>query len=173
MLFVLTNVAHAKPTYLEEMKGLGYVAGQGLACRAKKYHKFELLARAILVGKASNEKLKSEAMRVYNDAKATTFMDIADSGFRDCEDIVYKFNRQDIFKSVLYSDGKIKMYDGSVVIPKKLYDASTLYNKDPQVFNKAIETYKKSIAKAKKNSKNAKKIPLTDSNYDKYANQFN
>lgn len=173
VMLIFSNNVFAKPTYLEEVRSLGYIAGQGLACRAKKYHKFELLARAILVGKASNEKLRKEAMNVYNDAKAVTFMSVADSGFSNCDEIVYNFNRQRIFKSILYSDGKIKMYDGSIIIPKKLYDASNLYEKDPEVFNKARESYKKSIVKAKKNSKNAKKIPLVDSNYDKYANQFN
>ena len=56
-----------KPTYLEEAAGLGSVAGQGLACRAKKYHKFELIARAILVSKAKNDKMQREGLQVFND----------------------------------------------------------------------------------------------------------
>ena len=43
--------AAQKLTYLEEMYNLGSVSGQGLACKSQKYHQFELLARAILVGK--------------------------------------------------------------------------------------------------------------------------
>ena len=165
---------YAKPkvTYLEEVEQLGLMSGQGLACRAKKYHQFELLARAILVSKAPSATLQKKAMRVYNNAKGNTYMDIYDNSFAGCDEIVYAFNRQKIFKSVLYSDGRIKLYDGTLITPRKPYKASSLYKKDPNVFDEATNIYKKSIEKAKKNSKNAKKVPMYDANYKNYANQF-
>jgi len=165
-------LAAPKITYLEEMTDLGYISGQGLACRAKKYHQFELLARAILVGKAPNRKLQQKAMQTYNTAKVNTYMLIYDSGFENCDDIVYNFNRQKIFDSVLYSDGRIKLYDGTLITPRKPYDASRLYKKDPEVYAKAEETYKKALAQAQKNSKNAKRVEFRDANYSRYANQF-
>lgn len=173
LLFGWHDIAAApKPTYLEEIKSLGAVAGEGLACRAKKYHQFELLARAILVGKAPNSKLQQEAMRTYNNAKVGTYTMIYDNGFENCDDIVYNFNRQKIFSSVLYSDGRVKLYDGTMITPRKPYDASKLYKKDPNVYAKAEEAYKKAVAQAQKNSKNAKKVPFRDANYSRYANQF-
>lgn len=173
--FGLISPTHSAPklTYLEEVNQLGLVAGQGLACRAKKYHNYELLARAILVSKSPSDKLQMEAMRTFNNAKVSAYTEIVDNGRKECDSIVYSFNRQKIFKSVLYNDGQIKLYDGTFIKPRKPYDASTLYKQDPEVFAKAEETYKKSIAQAKKMSKNAKKIPLTDANYSKFANQFN
>lgn len=167
------NAADNKPTYLEEVKDLGYIAGQGLGCRAKKYHNFELLARAILVSKSPNDKAQKEAQKIYNEAKVTSFFDLESNNFAGCDEIVYNFNRQKIFKSMLYSDGKIKLFDGTLITPRKAYDASKLYQKDTTAFAKAHEQYKKYVALVEKNGKNAQKVQFKDANYNKYANQFN
>lgn len=161
-----------KPTYLEEAAGLGSVAGQGLACRAKKYHKFELIARAILVSKAKNDKMQREGLRVFNDEKVTSFMEIEREKFKNCDETVYTFNRQKIFETTLYRNGKIKMPDGSVIVPRKEYDVSKLYQKDPEAFAKIDAAYKKAVKSAMENSKNAEKIKLHDANYANFANQF-
>ena len=66
-LFCLSESATAsyqQPTYAEEMYALGSIAGQGLACKSKRYHQFELLARAILVGKAPNAEVQKEVNRL-------------------------------------------------------------------------------------------------------------
>ena len=47
--------AQAQMPYLDEVKALGAVAGQGMACGASKYGTFELLARAILISKAQRQ----------------------------------------------------------------------------------------------------------------------
>ncbi len=173
VMFGFCEFATAKPlTYLDEVRMLGTVSGQGLACRARKYQQYELLARAVLITKAKNDALQEQAMRVYNEAKIDEFGEIYLNQYADCDKIVHNFNRQKIFKSVLYADGRIKLYDGTLLKPRKLYNASSVYKSDPQVYQKAIDTYKKALATAKKNSKNAKKIPLRDANYSKYANQF-
>ena len=64
MLMMLNAAAaHADgPSYIEEMQSLGAVAGQGLACQAQKYDTFELLARAIMVSKASSDAVQAEGM---------------------------------------------------------------------------------------------------------------
>lgn len=167
-----TSLAANKPTYLEEATALGSIAGQGLACRAKKYHKFELLARAIVVSKAQNEKMQKDGLNAFNDAKAGTFMDIEAENFSDCDEIVYAFNRQKIFSATLYTNGKIKMPDGNVIVPRKPYDVSKLYKKDPEAFAKAEAAYKEAVQNALENSKNREKIKLQDANYADFANQF-
>jgi hypothetical protein len=174
MLSITTTVTAAtkKVGYFDEVEALGSVAGQGLACQAKKYHQIELLARAIMIGKAKDGKQQHEAMQRYNDAKANAYMILKRENLSECDVILTDFDQQKIFKSVLYSDGKIKLYDGTLITPRKAYNAAALYKKDPDVFVKADAAYKKYVAQAQKNSKNAKKIPLTDSNYSKYANQF-
>ena len=170
----IADAASAKElTYLEEMQQLGDVAGQGLACRARKYQKYELLARALLVTKSPSDNLQQQAMRVYNEAKISAMTAIYETDYAGCDKIVYSFNRQKIFQTILYADGKIKLYDGTMLTPRKLYDASSLYKNDPQVYDKALATYKKALANAQKNRQNAQKIELKDSNYSRYATQFN
>jgi len=161
-----------KPTYLEEMYSLGSVSGQGLACKSKKYHQFELLARAILVSKAPSNELELQGMERYNTGKAEAFMAEEDRKFKNCEETLQYFDNQKIFKSVLYSDGKIKLYDGTIIKPRKPYDAKKLYVKDREAFIKADAAYKKYVAQAQKKEQNAKKIPLSDANYSKFAKEF-
>ena len=175
LLLMGTNYAHAadkKVTYQEEMYSLGTVSGQGLACKSQKYHKFEMLARAILVGKAANSQMQKEGMQNYNAGKADTFMALEDSNFAGCNEILPEFENQKIFQSVLYADGKVKLYDGTIITPRKPYDASKLYVKDREAFIKADAAYKKYIAQAQKNAKDMKKIPLKDSNYNQFADQY-
>ena len=112
-------------------------------------------------------------MFTYNEAKIDAFSEIVGNNYAECDSIVYSFNRQKIFQSTLYADGKIKLYDGTLLKPRKLYDASSLYKNDPKVYDKALATYKKALANAQKNRQNAQKIELKDSNYSRYANQFN
>ena len=45
-----TQAQAAGMSYIDEVKALGAVAGQGLACGASRYDTYELLARAILIG---------------------------------------------------------------------------------------------------------------------------
>lgn len=166
--------AHAaqKLTYLEEMYNLGSVSGQGLACKSQKYHQFELLARAILVSKAPDAKAQKDAMQSYTTGKVEAFMAMEDSNFIECPEVLQEFDNQKIFKSVLYSDGRIKMYDGTLIKPRKPYDASKLYQKDREAFLKADAAYKKLVAEVQKNGQNAQKIPLHDANYERFSAEF-
>ncbi len=170
---ISTSYAERQLSYLEEMQQLGDVAGQGLACRARKYQKYELLARALLVTKSPNDEQQRQAMFTYNEAKIDAFSEIVGNNYAECDSIVYSFNRQKIFQSTLYADGKIKLYDGTLLKPRKLYDASSLYKNDPKVYDKALATYKKALANAEKNRQNAPKLEFRDANYSRYANQFN
>lgn len=165
--------AAGKPvSYLEEVYGLGSVAGQGLACQVKRYDEFELLARAIMIGKAPDAVQQKEAIQQYNVGKAEAFMAMEDENFASCPEVAEEFARQKIFKSTLYSDGRIKLYDGTMITPRKTYNANRLYEKDPNAFAKADAAYKKYVAQAEKDGKNAEKIQLHDANYDKYSGQF-
>ena len=169
------RVGHASynnPTYEEEMYLLGRVAGQGLACKSQKYHQFELLARALIVSKAANNDLQNKGMIEFNTGKANAFIEAEDNNFADCADILPSFENQQIFKSVLYSDGRIKLADGTIITPRKPYNASKLYVKDREAFIIADAAYKKYLAQAQKNAQNAEKVPLIDSRYDAYAKQF-
>lgn len=164
--------ATKQPTYQEEMYILGAISGEGLACKSQKYHKFELLARAMVVSKAANAEMEEEGLRSFSEGKVNAFVAMEEKGFADCQAILEQFDNQKIFKSTLYSDGRIKLYDGTMITPRKPYDASKLYVKDPEARIKMDELYKKSLAKAQKNTQNAKKVPLKDARYDAFSQQF-
>ena len=67
---LLSTGANAQEmNYIDEVKALGSVAGQGLACGASRYDTYELLARAILISKASSDAEQARGMYAYNEAK--------------------------------------------------------------------------------------------------------
>ncbi|MBR1648819.1 MAG: hypothetical protein IJ689_04385 [Alphaproteobacteria bacterium] len=146
------------PSYIEEMKALGTVSGTGMACGAPKYATFEMLARAILVTKAVSDKSQEEGMIAYNTAKADAFLSKQADGLFNCNEINARFNEQKIFKTVLYGDGTIKMYDGKVYYPRHAYDATLL--KDDENVNRqdAVEIYNR----AKKRSQGRKKAARSE-----------
>lgn len=129
-------------SYLEEVRALGAVAGQGLACDASKYHTFELLARAILISKAPSDDAQSEGMKAYNEYKVNAFISKMQDGFANCESINDSFNKQTIFKATLYGDGTIKMPDGTIITPRHPYDATLVYQKDTQARQNYINLYR-------------------------------
>lgn len=149
-----TTMAHnafaQKISYVEEMQYLGSVAGQGLACNAEKYDTYELLARAILISKAKSDQQQEAGMRAYNEQKAGSFIYTIGNSLPDCADINESFNKQKIFKSTLYGDGTIKMFDGKIITPRHPYDATLVYKKDPDAREKYMEIYRKGQEKVQK-----------------------
>lgn len=145
------------PAYIEEMKALGSVSGTGLACGAARYSTFEMLARAILITKAVSDQNQAEGMRAFNTAKADAFISKQADGMYNCDELNERFNNQKIFKTVLYADGTIKMYDGKVFKPRHPYDATMLKDDEKVNREKAIEIYNK----AKIKNKGRKKYAVT------------
>ena len=146
-LFVLTflwaeNIQAApQPTYLEEVQGLGYLAGEGLACDASKYHTYEMIARAYLVSKAKSDAEQAKGVEIYNEAKANAFIVKMKDGLSGCDFIAQNFDNQKIFKTVIYGDGTLKMPDGKIIKPRHAYDATLVYTKDPEMREKMIKMY--------------------------------
>ncbi len=125
--------AKAQMPYIEEVRALGSVAGQGLACGASKYDTFELLARAILISKAPGDSVQAQGMYAYNEEKANAYMSKQFDGFYECAEINRRFDNQGIFQAVLYADGTIKMPDGKIITPRQPYDASQIYQKNDKI----------------------------------------
>lgn len=142
-----TAAARAQMPYIEEVKALGAISGQGLACGSAKYDTFELLARAILLTKAPTDKLQNDAIYAYSEAKANAYMSKEMDGFYECAAINARFDNQEIFKAVLYADGTIKMPDGQVLTPRRAYDATMIYKKNERVRETAKAIYNGSEAK--------------------------
>ena len=118
LLLLNAGLAFSAEPYIEEVKALGIVSGQGLACGASKFDTFEMLARSILITKASSDRQQAEGMRVYNEAKADAYISKQMDGFYECEQINRRFDNQLIFRATLYADGTIKMPDGNIFTPR-------------------------------------------------------
>ena len=148
ILTLISANAHAEGvSYIEEMQSLGAVSGQGLACQAQRYDTFELLARAIMISKASSDTEQEQGMQAYNEYKVNAFISKMKDGFADCKNIASAFDKQAIFKATLYGDGTIKMPDGTIITPRHAYDATLVYKKDPNARKKYIEQYQKQMQK--------------------------
>lgn len=145
--------AYAQMPYIEEVRALGAVAGQGLACGASKYSTFEMLARAILISKAPSDDMQAKAMYSYNEEKANAYFSKQMDGFYECEQINRRFNNQDIFSASLYADGTIKMPDGTIVTPRQPYDATLIYDKKRNESIKAQAIYSGNKAETPKDLK--------------------
>ncbi|MBO7556795.1 MAG: hypothetical protein J6T72_05320 [Alphaproteobacteria bacterium] len=153
--FVANAQKNITPSYIEEMKILGTVSGNGMACGASKFSTFEMLARAILITKAVSDKNQEAGMRAYNTAKADAFISKQADGLYNCDEINARFNNQKIFKTTLYADGTIKMYDGKVFHPRHPYDATMLRDDEKANRDKAIKAYKNAKIKSKGRKKYA------------------
>lgn len=156
--------------YIDEIKTLGYIAGQGMACGASKFQTFEMLARAILITKAPNNKMQAKAMYAYNNAKADGYFAKQADGFFECDNINQRFDNQPIYEATLYADGTIKMPDGKIFTPRKPYDATLLY-KDRNDRTKAQKIYDKGkkIKADKVNVENTsadQAVVASDQNYE-------
>ncbi|MDD4556379.1 MAG: hypothetical protein PHE89_03515 [Alphaproteobacteria bacterium] len=133
--------AQATTTYMDEVKALGVVAGQGLACGSSKYDTFEMLARAIMITKAPSNAIQEQAMYKYNDEKANAYVSKQFDGFYGCDTINQRFDNQEIFQATLYRDGTIKMPDGKVLTPRQPYDVTLVYAKNEAQKNQAQAIY--------------------------------
>lgn len=135
------HIAYGQMPYLEEVKALGIISGQGMACGSSKHPTFEMLARAIMLTKAPSQQMLTEAAYIYSEEKANTYLSKQMDGYYQCDAINRRFDNQDIFKINLYADGTLKMPDGQIITPRQPYDASALYKADKQIEIKAKAIY--------------------------------
>lgn len=135
--------------YIEDMKNLGYVSGEGLACGAQKYPSYETIARAYLISSAKSDKEQADGMYTYNAAKVRGYMRKKNSGLVGCEEVNIRFNNQKILQSKLYKNGTIKLPDGKIIKPRQEYDASLVYDKTEDERSKINALYNKIQSKRK------------------------
>ena len=150
IMLISIKPVYATDDYVKSVQSFGYISGEGLACGAERYPAYELIARAYLVSKAKSDKEQSLGMIKYNQAKAKAYMSKKESGLYDCYNVNQRFNSQKIFNSKLYKDGRLKLPDGKIIVPRKKYDASLLYNRETNEKQKMDEFYNKVIEKKKK-----------------------
>lgn len=128
-------------SYMDEVKALGAVAGQGMACGASRYDTFEMIARVILVTKARSNAEQAAGMKAYNNEKANAYISKQMDGFYECAQINRRFDNQDIFNVKIYADGTFQMPNGALYTPRAPYDATAVYRKDEKQIAHAQEIY--------------------------------
>ena len=103
---------------MTEAEQLGITAGTALACNAGgKLDDFELIASRIIANKSLTEKDEKEGYETYAIAKFNAYNTQRKNPQASCGEVLDSFTRLPIFKSVVYADGGVKMYDGSYLKP--------------------------------------------------------
>ena len=118
-LEVLANSRTAKGVSVTEQ--LGISAGVALACQVDtdQLKNYEMIASRIIVNPLKTDKEEKEALNIYAKAKLKAFQEQKKKSLMRCSEVLKRFEKQDIFKSVVYRDGTIKMPNGKVIKPQR------------------------------------------------------
>ena len=105
---------------LTEAEQLGITAGTALACNAgSRLDDFELIASRLIANKAPTEEAEQADYRAYAEAKFNAYREQRSDPQETCGGVLDSFNNLPIFRSIVYADGSVKMYDGSYLRPKR------------------------------------------------------
>lgn len=122
-LLFISGLAHAEQITrtldgINEAQQLGMTAGIALACNAGgKLDDFELIASRIIANKALTPEAEKEGYEEYAVSKFNAYNMQRKNPQASCGEVLDSFSRLPIFKSVVYADGGVKMYDGSYLKP--------------------------------------------------------
>ena len=125
MLLLLLAVAPAYADDVErttegltEAQQLGITAGLALACNAgSKLDDFELIASRLIANKALTAEDEQKGYREFAESKFEAYNEQKNDPKESCGAIMDSFNRLPLFRSVVFADGGIKMYDGTYLKP--------------------------------------------------------
>ena len=103
---------------LTEAEQLGITAGLALACNAGgKLDDFELIASRLIANKAQTEQEEQKGYREFAESKFNAYTEQKNDPKESCGAILDSFNRLPLFRSVVFADGGLKMYDGTYLKP--------------------------------------------------------
>ncbi len=119
-LFSFTAMS-ADLSLLEEAALLGTMGGLAEVCgeNSKKLSDYELIAARLIANKADSEKEEVRGYRRYAEEKATAIRRQKNKPQMSCAEVVSRFEKMTIFKSVVYSDGSLKLSDGTFLKAKR------------------------------------------------------
>ena len=112
---ISSSVMAAGSSFLKEAALLGTMAGLAESCGEsdKKMSDFELIAARVIALKANSDKEEILGYRRYAEEKSTAMRKQKENPQMSCRDILYHFGNMPIFQSVVYSDGSLKLSDGT------------------------------------------------------------
>ena len=105
----------AEPSVFEEAALLGTMAGLAETCgeNAKRISDFELISARIIANKTNSEDEEIKGYQRYAKEKLAAMRKQKNNPQITCREVLYRFEKMPIFKSVVYSDGSLKLSDGT------------------------------------------------------------
>lgn len=105
---------------LTESEQLGITAGTALACNVgSQLDDFELIASRIMANKSVTAAEEKQSYQTYAEAKLKAYKEQKATPQLSCGQVRDSFSRLPIFRSIVYADGSVKMYDGSMLYPRR------------------------------------------------------
>ena len=99
---------------------LGITSGTALACNAgSKLDDFELIASRIIANSAPTEEAEQAGYREFAQAKLRAYQEQRNDPQETCSAVLDSFRHLPIFRSIVYADGSVRMYDGSYLKPQR------------------------------------------------------
>ena len=121
-LFVVFPVLGQSLSVLEEAAQLGTIAGLAQACGAKeKVETYELIAARLIANKSASVEAEKAGYRRYAEEKLRAMREHQTSPKLTCGEILNRFQKLPLFKSIVYKDGSLKFYDGTYYPAKGMY----------------------------------------------------
>ncbi len=150
---------------LTDAEKLAIMAGAAQACQADhdKLINYEVIVSRILVNPTTSEQQETAVLTAYARKKFQVFNEQKAAPEMDCSEVLRRFDNLEIFKSVVYQDGTVKLPDGKVIKPKRPVVALNNGKSAPQNTEKKQEASPKAFntsTPAKKPAAPAAKSPL-------------
>ena len=111
----------AEPSVFDEAALLGTMAGLAETCgeNAKRISDFELISARLIANKADSDDEEIKGYQRYAKEKVAASRKQKNNPQITCKEVLYRFENMPIFKSVVYSDGSLKLSDGTFLKAKR------------------------------------------------------
>ncbi|MCQ2914426.1 MAG: hypothetical protein MJ247_04455 [Alphaproteobacteria bacterium] len=119
LIMFLALPARAEIQY-SEAETLGGLAGMAAACGVGNNGAiFNKLAKRYLINSALSDRIEKAELENYKRAKYNGYVNTKNN-LESCSEIVREFDKQEIFKFQVYSDGTLITTDGRILMPRNL-----------------------------------------------------
>ena len=109
-------------SFLDEAGQLGTVAGLAEACGVKEnLKKYEYISARLIANKSSSEEEELQGYRRYAEKKLQAKKAHQQSPKMTCGEIIKRFEKMPVLKSIVYKSGALKFYDGTYYPAKGIY----------------------------------------------------
>lgn len=106
---------------LSDAEKAAILAGAAQACHADedKLINYEVIISRVLVNPTSSEAEETAVLTAYARKKFQVYNEQKAAPEMDCSEVLHRFDNLEIFKSVVFEDGTVKLPDGKIIKPKR------------------------------------------------------